>query len=141
MRGTTSANAGLRLSPELPSCGQDEHASTTPQSRTPSVKSCMTLLQFLLVATHGSHETDFQGALHDRRSQQNETAYELVYFDLGRKLDFFEVLLLLEHVRTVFFATVLVAPPANTWSKSPPQQISRHSHGPRSISRTEKLRS
>ena len=55
------------------------------------------------MATCLSHEADFRGALHERWSQQNDSSYELVYYDLSRKLDFFEVLLLLEHVRTGFF--------------------------------------
>ena len=91
--GTTSASvcrADLQLSPGPPLPQSTEHvpASSTSQSHTPFVKSCKSLLRFLLVATHDCHETDFQGALHDRWSQQNETACELVYFDLGRKLDF-----------------------------------------------------
>ena len=92
----------LAALPWTPLPQSTEHVPTS-QSHTPFVKSCKSLLRFLLVATHDCHETDFQGALHERWSKQHETAYELVYFDLSRKLDFFEVLLLLEHVRTVFF--------------------------------------
>ena len=55
------------------------------------------------MATGLSHEADFRGALHERWSQQNDSSYELVYYDLNRKLDFFEVLLLLEHVRNWIF--------------------------------------
>ena len=57
---------------------------------------------------------------------RNETAYELVYFDLGRKLDFFELLLLLEHVRTGFFAAVHLATPSLPSPLSPP--LSLHSN-------------
>ena len=69
------------------------------------------------MATGLTHEADFRGALHERWSQQNESDYELVYYDLSRKLDFFEVLLLLEHVRTGFFEAVHLVPPAHTWSR------------------------
>ena len=69
------------------------------------------------MATGLSHEADFRGALHERWSQQNDSDYELVYYDLSRKLDFFEVLLLLEHVRTGFFEAVHLVPPAHTWSR------------------------
>ena len=71
-------------------------------------------------ATHDCHETDFLDALHERWSQQNETAYELVYFDLGRKLDFFEVLLTFEHFRAGFFGAVPDCPESATAAQTSP---------------------
>ena len=106
--GTTSAQCHSLLN-KCP-------ASTACQSHTPFVKSCQTLLRFLLVAAHVCHETDFQGALHDRWSQQNETAYELVYFDLGRKLHCLRSYFSLSTFELDFFAAWQLAPPANTWS-------------------------
>ena len=78
-------------------------ASSTSRPRIPLVRSCRSPSQLLLVAAHDCHVTDFLDALQEWWSQQNETAYELVCFDLGRKLDFFEVLLVLEHIRDGFF--------------------------------------
>ena len=91
--------------------------ASTSQLHTHSVKSGNTLRRFLLVATGLTHEADFRGALHEKWSQQNDVDYELVYYDLSRKLNFFEVLLLLEHVRAGFFEAVHLVPPAHTWSR------------------------
>ena len=125
----TAASTVSREHANTSASDAEEHVDTTSASvcRTGSQLSPEPQLHNLLnpyllrppaqVATHDSHETDFQGALHDRWSQQDETAFELVYFDLGRKLDFIEVLLLLGHIRAGFFAAVHLAPPANTWSR------------------------
>ena len=100
------------------------------------MRSCRSLFRLLLVATRDCHETDFLDALQERWSQQNDAAYKLVYFDLGRKLDFFEVLLILEHIRAGFFAAVHLAPPANIWYRvrhssadQPPLRSRKHPLG------------
>ena len=77
------------------------------------MRSCRSLLRLLLVATHDWHETDFRDAPHERWSQQNEKAFELSVASWF----FFEVLLILEHIRAGFFEAVHLAPPANTWSR------------------------
>ena len=142
--GTTSASAcraGSQLSPEPPSRRPLNTCLHRPLlSRTPFVKSCKSLLRFLLVATHVSHETDFQGALHDKRSQQNETTYELMYFDHGRKMDFLRSYFSLSTFE-LFFEAVHLAPPANTGSRvrhssadQPPLRSRKHPLGLCSLS-------
>ena len=49
--------------------------------------------------------------------QHGNISLELAYFDLSRKRDFFEILILLGHVKAGFFTAVHLAPPASTWSR------------------------
>ena len=83
----------------------------------PSVMFCKT--RVLLVTAHDCHEslTDFLGAHRDALQQHGNISLELAYFDLSRKRDFFEILILLGHVKAGFFTAVHLAPPASTWSR------------------------
>ena len=77
--------------------------------------SCET--RVLLVTAHVCHETDFLAAHRDALQQHGNSSLELAYFDLSRKRDFFEILILLSHVKSGFFTAVHLAPPASTWSR------------------------
>ena len=89
--------------------------SPTSQSHIPLVRSCRSLFRVLLVAVHGGHETGFLDALHERWSQQNETACELV----GTQAGFLKVLLMLDLIRVWIFLRRC------TWHRPP-------THGPES---------
>ena len=71
----------------------------------------------LLVTAHDCHETDFLGAHRDASQQHGNISLELAYFDLSRKRDFFEILILLGDVKAGFFTAVHLVPPASTWSR------------------------
>ena len=105
-----------------------------------------------LVATRDCHETDFLDALHERWSQQNDTAFELVYFDLGRMRSYlssntFELNFLR---RCTWHRPPTHGPQSATAAQTSPHPdresirwgfaAYHHSHRPRSISRTEKPR-
>ena len=81
----------------------------------PSVMFCLT--RVLLVTAHDCYETDFLGGHRDALQQHGNISLELAYFDLSRKLGFFEILILLGHVKAGFFTAVHLAPPASTWSR------------------------